>query len=423
MSITKFSKRVLLVPAGYEEFKGLDNADKQKALLGIQRVLQRLVNLGFRDFVLPADDSLSVEVDKYLNELGAESTAYDIYPTFTHKFLLNNLIKHDRSELLLNSHYYDIKNVTGDSILVYNQLRDYFNKGIVIKEDDNRSEAEKLLRIVQVMLLKTSGYPVKESNFFKYNHLMEVFLNSIGMSEEKLHDTIRADLDNQWKWALNELEREDTYDTGGSEEFDVEDDLSQYDELFDILNITSKEKEVRKSSIRVDFDKSLAREEQNQIALASKESGNGTSSVQGGIANSVISDSIHQQDSLTGTSSENSLASVINLNRPLTDYSKEVEIYPHLGLEMKKIFSLMDKYSRHVLQSMANDIDLIVDLHIASSSLPSRLLPYKDTTKNKIILSVNIRMGFAEAYFRGQNYKLNPFFNNSEIVTADVLEW
>lgn len=380
MSISKFSKNLLIVTPDFKSYKEIDTYNQNIANKVIEHLISRLTKLGFHSYFLLGDDSLSLEVNDELANYGSNVKVIDMYPNTAKDFLLNNVIIKSRSKFINTAEPLTVSDKKAKDLQMIEMKLSKLLSGTV-KLNESVPTSEKVEIIRRVLMLKFFGYPISETTLYKYDKEYFIFLMNVKKTAEDIEEMIIADIDHQWEWAQNLLKYE--YDTGIK--VDEEDDEEVIDLMELLGGFTEREKE---STINFDIDTS-------KIEFAQKPE-------------------VPEQEQL----------SEISLTEGLATLTKKDALQSEaLMVEMTKAINLIDDYTDIIYSHLIDSVGLIIDLQVSSTAARSRKLPYKNTELNKMILNVDLRTGEVELFFKGSLFKLNSFFEKGETVKTNLLEW
>lgn len=389
MSIKNFSKDVLLISAEYSDFDDLDNATKNLAIKCINRVVSRLSRLGFTDYKIVGDDSLSIEIEDALLTEGHKPTIYDMYPNTVKNLLETSIINKSRTRYFKRDDLTSkVTDFNSDKLMSLEmKLSDMLSTEVIMKEDI--SDEKKIETVLRVIALTYYGIPINERSIFRNETALASFFGAVEKTREEMVELIKSDLDYRWEWAKSHIYGRTTKldepmnDEEVAEEFTPDD--ARMMEIMSLLNNTSPEK----SNLVFGIDESKL--DTYDTPTIDSDAG--------------VDDSISLTEGLTTLSK--------------SDFIKRSKLID----ELTNVLKVIDEYTGVIYTDIVEECNLIVDLYVRKQATRSKKLPYENNKDNKILISVDIKTGDVEAIFKGMPFKLNPMFEKGETVKTNVLEW
>lgn len=389
MSIKNFSKDVLLVASDIKDFRELDAYNQNIGRKVISKIIDRFITLGFTNFKLTGDDSLSVEVEDELTGRGFTPRIFNMYPNAAKPFLLNNIIEKNRSKFIDEMEMLTIpsKRKEEKMIQIEMELGKLLSNEINVIEDVPLER--KLDTIKRVMALSYFGIKVDEKNLYRFDSELQAFYTSTGYSEQEIEQMIKDDLDYRWQWARERLYEGITYSNQQNISPDEDDeDLLESDgaRLLEIMDLLNGEADKKSNlTFEVDDSKLFIKEEKEEVKLPQ---------------------------------------TPITLTEGLQTLSKEEFLHSEVLIDkLNEVVKKIDEYTNIVYTQIVEESNLIVDMYVSKKGMRSKRLPYEKTVANKILLSVDLKTGDAEVFFKGQPFKINAFFPKGEPITTNVLDW
>lgn len=390
MSIAKFSKgNVLLSFSSFEDYKDIDSQHKLQSHKIVGNILNRLLRLGFTDFHILGDNSISHD---HLDSLeGKNLHVHDIFPLTERQLLVNTFFdEHSNNLGYLESMNLkrNFDEITAKKVL---ELESKISGalGSELTFSNQIPDEEKIEIILRVMVLNYFRQPINDASLWSCDPMIPVLLNNVGRTLEEIQGLIKNDLDYQWtrtKEILNNSNRE-KYGVTLQEAISPID--KQTAELTEILTLLHTPSEEPTSVIEFDFDVSK-------------------------VPAHVVKPT--EQEDVTFTSD-------YTLKEALESLSMyEIKRDILLADQLDTLLKLVEDYYSLTVKNVVRQYDVVVDFYASRSAKPSRLMPY-DTLENKILLSVDLKGGNVDCYFKGQSFKLNSFFEKGETISTNALGW
>lgn len=389
MGITKFSKDVLLIGSDFKNFDELDARSKETGIKSIERVLERLIRLGFRDFKVIGDNSLSIEIVEELHNKGFEPTVFDMYPYTERKMIFSHLLPNGRDNLCRMSGL--VRPTAQDLSHHLAQLEVKIAKILdsELSFSNEIPDEDKVEIILRVMALTYTHTPFTETTLFDFEDDVLYFLVSIKKTKEEVCKVIKADLEYRWKWAKEVLSKKTRANYNVIKEEHIEPIDVQSMELSEVFSL---------------LDAFTSDDKKSEIDYG-------------------ISDNIKPTINPEIDREEVNIKSEYTLMEGITQLNNEQFYKDQLLVDqLDTLLKVIDEYYYKIYDKIVEESNLIVDFYVSTTGVRHKKLPY-NSDANKILLSVDLKSGWVEAFFKGRQFKISSFFNRDEEVQTNALEW
>lgn len=388
MSITKFSKDVLLIGSDFNKFKELDANNRNVGLTAINRVIERLIRLGFRDFKIVGDSSMSIEIAEELRNRGFEPTVFDMYPYTERQLIFNNLLDNSRDELYNNTGSVRINNQEVSHKLAVLETKIAKILGSELSFSNETPDDEKVEIILRVMALTYTRTEFDETTLFDHEDDLLYFTLQMNKPVELIKEVIKSELDYRWKWAREILDTKTRVKYGQQTESEEEPIDIQSMELSEVFSL---------------LDQFATKDKKSEISF--------------GLSDEVHNHIVKPKEEVVNIKSQ------YTLTEGIKQLSKEEFVKDQLLVEqLDKLLKTIDEYYFTLYEAIVKESNLIVDFFVSAKTPRSKKLPY-DKEDNKIILSVDLKNGLVDSFFKGRQFKISSFFSKDEQVQTNALEW
>lgn len=411
MSISKFSKDVLMVFPSHKQILELDVAEKSKAISSVEKVIQRLNILGITEAHLMADNSLAVEGYDMLRKTDINVNVYDVLPPVQKELILKRMIGDDeeRNKLIEGT---------------FPKIHEPFNKNELIEVEKNIMtivnssfsdlmqsvsvpHEEKVKVILMVMALAYFKLDFDEKDLMNYDAELVTFLHSTMKTQEEMVEIIENNFDYYWDWSNEILERNRSKNSTYSLFADLNSINSKsYDDGFDELEIQTQEIMSVLDALEYGKNKPSMQVKSELLLRVNKDS----------IKSRIESRDAEIQSSLTEQEEVPTLSEAFN-NMSNYEINNNAELRTQMNLLIKEV----EQYMILNAKALKHKYNLIINFFVSQNN---RLFKSMDITgENKILLNVDLKTGYADVLFRGQPFKINGFFLQGEEVKVNTLEW
>lgn len=410
MSISKFSKDVVMMFPTHNVIADLDIHEQIIANKAIVKVVQRLGFLGIERAHLLADNSLAVEGYNTLKNSTVKPYAYDVLPPMGKRIVLSHMISQneERNKLIEGtfprvSEPFNASEMSVTENNVMNILNTTFSE---MMQNEDLPHERKIRIISMVSALTYFKLAFDEKDLMLYESEYFTFLHMVSLTDEEFRTRIEANMDYYWDWANERLEENRTKHTNYSMFSNMENSA---------LIITDDDDEIERDTREVmDVHKLIH-------GSATKEQQEEVKSVVEMKLNRMALDNSHTHRENSQKNNEQTLVTPTLFEAFQTMNSDEIRSNAELNAQFNTLVKEVEHYMILNAKALKDKYNLIVNFYVSQSTRLFKAMDIKG--ENKILLNVDLKTGFVDSQFQGQPFKLNGFFNRDEAIKVNVLEW